>query len=224
MLMTARGPYADPESTTTKWLIIFILLSLLAHAIIIAAILLITVFMPAPKVPEPKPDSNEIVLTMQPPPAVPKPQKPIFVPTTPEANAQHKQQLVQSANDHDLTSKAKVARAPDSIMPDVTGQEHNPSLNASPQIKAPETPQPSTTPPTPKQAKPRNQRLRSRSPSNLRKSHNRRSPTRSQLQRLPRNPSQRLIPIPDCRFYRPSPWQPWLRPTPPRNPSPRHPP
>ena len=40
MSISVRNPYEDPESSTTKWVAIFILLSLLAHAIIIAAILL----------------------------------------------------------------------------------------------------------------------------------------------------------------------------------------
>ena len=42
MSITARSPYEDPESSATKWVAIFILLSLLAHAVIIATILLIT--------------------------------------------------------------------------------------------------------------------------------------------------------------------------------------
>jgi len=152
MLMTARGPYEDPESTTTKWVLIFVLLSLLAHVVIITAILLITRFMPVPKVVPPAPAPN-VTLLLEPPPAAAK-QKPIFIPTTPEANAPHKQQLVESANDHELTTKSKTARAPDSIMPDVTGKEHAPNLMNSPNIRAPETPQVSSTPPTPKQTKP----------------------------------------------------------------------
>jgi outer membrane biosynthesis protein TonB len=153
MLMSARGPYADPESTTTKWVVIFILLSLLAHAVIIAAIILITVFMPVPKIVLPAPASPTMILSL-PPPVAATPKKPIFIPTTPDANAQHKERPIESANDTELKSKSQTARAPDSIMPDVTGKEHNPDLSNSPNIQAPPKPEVSSTPPTPKQAKP----------------------------------------------------------------------
>jgi len=153
--MTARGPYEDPESSNTKWLVIFVILSLLAHAILIAIIILITVFMPVPKVVQLEPTNDEVTLSLLPPPPVPTPQpKTIFVPTTPDANAQHKQQPIISANDRELTSKSQNPKAPDSLMPEVDGKLHSADLNTSPLIKAPDTPQPSTTPPTPKQAKP----------------------------------------------------------------------
>src|ERR1039458_9182075 len=153
MLMSTRGPYADPESTTTRWVVYFVLLSLLAHAVIIAAIILITVFMPVPKIVLPAPASPTVSLSLQPPvPATPK--KPLFIPTTPDANAPHKEQPVESANDTYLKSKSKTARAPDSILPDVTGKEHKPDLNNSPNIPAPQKPEVSSTPPTPKVAKP----------------------------------------------------------------------
>ncbi len=152
MLMTARGPFEDRESTTTKWIIIFVLLSLLAHVILITAILLITRFMPVPKIVVPKPTT--VTLSLLPPPAPAPRSKPIFIPTTPQTNAPHKQQPVESANDHDLTSKSQKPRAPNSIMPDVNGKEHAPNLNESPNIDTPQTPQVASTPPTPKQAKP----------------------------------------------------------------------
>jgi outer membrane biosynthesis protein TonB len=152
MSISARHPYEDPESTTMKWVIIFVLLSLLVHAIIIAAILLITLFMPVPKFVPPQPATTTLTLTPLPPvPAAPK--KPLFVPTQPDANAQHKVQPIESANDTDLKSKSKTARAPQSIMPDVTGREHAPDLNSSPNVPA-KKPEVSSTPPTPRQAKP----------------------------------------------------------------------
>jgi outer membrane biosynthesis protein TonB len=92
-------------------------------------------------------------LTLLPAPAQPPP-KPIFMPTTPEANAPHKVQPVISANDHDLTSKSKTARDTTSIMPDVVGKPHAADLNNSPDIQAPPKPEVSTTQPTPKQARP----------------------------------------------------------------------
>jgi outer membrane biosynthesis protein TonB len=153
MSITARSPYEDPESSTTKWVLIFVLLSLLAHIIIIAAVLLITLFMPPPKIVVPEPTTTTLTLTPLPPAPAQK-QKPIFIPTKPEANAPHKQQLVESANDHLLTSKNQTARAPTSIMPDVTGKEHAPDLNNAPNVQAPQKPEVSSTPPTPKQAKP----------------------------------------------------------------------
>ena len=85
MLMTARGPYQDPETTSAKWLLIFVAVSLLAHVIIAAIILLITVFMPMPKLATVKPETDvTLTLAPAPPPPVPK-QKPIFIPTQPPA-------------------------------------------------------------------------------------------------------------------------------------------
>jgi outer membrane biosynthesis protein TonB len=153
MLMTARGPYEDPESTTTKWVVIFVLLSLLAHVLIVAAILLITVFMPVPKI-VPEQRSPNVTLLLQPEPVPAKAPKPHFMVTTPEPNAPHKPQLIESANDTTLKSKSKTARAPESIMPDVTGNEHAPDLNESPNIPAPPKPEVSSTPPTPRQPNP----------------------------------------------------------------------
>ncbi len=154
MLMTAQGPFVDRESNNTKWLAIFIVLSLLAHAILVAIIILITLFMPVPKIVPLEPAKDEVTLSLQPPP-VPKQQpKTVFVPTTPDAKAQHKQRPIISANDRDLTSSSKTAQTPESLMPQVDGKLHSADLNTSPLIKAPETPQPSTTPPTPKEAKP----------------------------------------------------------------------
>jgi len=153
MSISARSPYEDPESSTAKWVLIFILLSLLAHAIIIAAIILITVFMPVPKMVLPEPASPTVSLSLL-PPASATPKKPLFIPTTPDANAPHKVQPVESANDTELKSKSKTARAPESILPDVTGREHAPNLNESPNIPAPQKQEVSSTPPTPKVAKP----------------------------------------------------------------------
>ncbi len=153
MSITVRNPYEDPESSPVRWVLIFILLSLLAHAIIFAVIILITRFMPVPKLVVPPPATTTLTIT-PPPPALAQPKKPIFIPTAPEANVPHKIQQVESANDHDLTSKSKVARNPESIMPDVTGKTHRADLNSSPNVQAPEKPEVSSTPPVPKQAKP----------------------------------------------------------------------
>ncbi|MCE0521746.1 MAG: hypothetical protein LV480_02420 [Methylacidiphilales bacterium] len=153
MPISAHNPYEEPDSSATaRWVAIFVLLSLLAHAIIIAIILLITIFMPVPKIIVPVPASPTVSLSLVPPAPAP-PRKPIFIPTTPDANAPHKEQPIESANDTELKSRSKVARAK-SIMPDVIGKEHANDLNTSPSVQAPPTPQVSSTPPTPKQARP----------------------------------------------------------------------
>jgi outer membrane biosynthesis protein TonB len=154
MSISARSPYEEPEPSTPKWVIRFILLSLLAHAIIITAILLITIFMPPPKIKVPEPSATTLTLTQVPAPAPAPPKQPIFIPTTPAANVVHKPQPVESANDRDLASKNKTARAPDSIMPDVTGKKHESDLKETPKVEAPPKPEVSSTPPTPKEDKP----------------------------------------------------------------------
>jgi outer membrane biosynthesis protein TonB len=152
MSIHAHSPYEEREESSTRWVITFILLSLLAHAVLITAILLITVFMPVPKIKIPEPGTTTLTLTQLPPQAAPR--KPMFVPTKPQANVPHTQQQMESANDTKLTSKSQTARKPDAIMPDVTGKVHNPDLNQSPNVVAPPKPEVSTTQPTPKQAKP----------------------------------------------------------------------
>jgi outer membrane biosynthesis protein TonB len=149
MSMSARRPYEDTESKTLKWVAIFLLLSLLVHAIIIAAILLITLFMPVPKLAEPEQAPNVTLSLLPPPPA--KPNKPVFIPTAPDANAKHKLRPVESANDTDLKSQSKTARAPDSIMPNVDGKKNNPDLNNTANVQTPTKPEVSLTPPTPRQ-------------------------------------------------------------------------
>jgi len=156
MITTLRGPYDERDSANTRWVMIFVLLSLLAHVLLIAVILIITRFMPVPKFTVPK-EPPAVTLTIVQPPtmAKPKPQKPIFIPTNKQPDAVHKQQIVESANDTDLMSRSKVARNPESIMPDTLGKAHAPNLVDAPEIRAPEAPQVSSTPPVPKQqAKP----------------------------------------------------------------------
>ncbi len=78
MITGLQAPYREPEDKTLKWVVIFIVLSLLLHAILFTAILLVSHLVPAPKfeVPPP-PKENKIALSIiQPPPAP----KPIFIP------------------------------------------------------------------------------------------------------------------------------------------------
>lgn len=147
MSIRMHNPYDEPESSSNRLLLDLLLLSLLAHAVIITLILLISAFMPIPEALQHKLPSPTVSLSLVQPP------KPIFVPTTPDADAKHKQQLIESANDTNLKTKSKIALKPDSIMPDIIGKEHAPDLNTSPNVKAPPKQEVSSTPPTPKSAK-----------------------------------------------------------------------
>jgi outer membrane biosynthesis protein TonB len=151
-----RGPYDERESTTHRWMLIFVLISLLVHAIVIALVLLITRFMPVPKFAEPKaPPSVTLTLLPTPRPAAVQPkQKPIFIPTKPQQDVKPQIQKVESANDTVLQTHAKEAHNPDSILPETEGRPHAPNLVTAPEIRAPDTPEVSSTPPVPKQAKP----------------------------------------------------------------------
>ena len=145
MITTAPAPYREPEDKTLKWVMIFILLSLLLHAILFTALFLFSRYVPSPKFETPPPPKeNKIALSLVPPPP-----KKIFVPTEQQTNVPHVEQPIISANDTRLQSKAPTAHDPNSIMPEMNGKPHAPDKHNSPQVKAPKTPQPSTTPPTP---------------------------------------------------------------------------
>jgi outer membrane biosynthesis protein TonB len=148
MITSMPAPYREPEDKTLKWVIIFIALSLLLHALLFTILLIASRLVPAPKfeTPEP-PKENKISLSLLPPPPPPK----IFVPTQPQANAPHVQSPIESANDTRLKSRSTTARDSTSIMPDLKGKPHAPDTHNSPQVKAQKTPQPSATPPTPRQ-------------------------------------------------------------------------
>jgi hypothetical protein len=147
MPISMHNPYDAPERSDNTKLINVLLLSLLAHAALITLILLISIFLPTALRPAAKAPPTVSLSLIQPPP-------PVFVPTNPEVNAPHKIQPIVSANDHDLTTQSKVARKPDTIMPDVLGKEHSPDLNTRPDVQAPPKPEVSTSQPTPRQAKP----------------------------------------------------------------------
>jgi len=152
MITSRPAPYREPEDKTLKWVIIFIVLSLLLHAIIFTVILLVTHYLPPPKFAVPPPSKeNKITLSLLPPPPL---NKPIFVPTQPQQNVPHVVRPIESANDTLLQSQSKVARDQNSIMPDINGKPHAPDMRNSPQIQAPKTPQVSTTQPTPRQPQP----------------------------------------------------------------------
>lgn len=143
---------------TVRWVIIFALLSLLAHVVIITAILLVTRFMPVPKINVPPPTNPSVSLSLIPPPQPkvlqPKPPQPsLFLPSNPDANAKPNQDTpIESDNDNRLKSENKQARKSDAPLPDVTGQKnHALDLQNTPLVQATQKPEASTTPPIPKQ-------------------------------------------------------------------------
>ena len=151
MITVMPAPYREPEDRTLKWVMIFIAISLLLHAILLTAILIISHLVPPPKLTTPEPAEAKITLTLLPPPPVP--QKKIFIPTQPQQNVPHKEQRVESANDTELRSQSQTARDSTAIMPDINGKPHAPDMRNSPAAKAQKQPKTSTTQPTPRENK-----------------------------------------------------------------------
>lgn len=144
-------PYQDEDrdSAPTKWVAIFVLLSILAHAVIILAVILLAAYVPAPKLDAPPqtPPTVNVTLMPQPPPK----QRP-FMPTEAQTNVKPKNTLVESDNDVNLTSQSKQNRTADSIMPDVVSKvQHSSQLQDSPNSPSKQPPQQATAPPTAKQ-------------------------------------------------------------------------
>ncbi len=152
MITSMPAPYREPEDKTLKWVIIFIVLSLLLHLVIFTIILLLTHFTPAPKFVQDEKQQPKIALTVVPPPTPPM-QKPTFIPTQPQKNAPHVQRQIQSANDTELQTQSKVAHDQNSLLPEVDGKKNAPDMRNSQQVKS-QKQQVSTTQPTPKQAQP----------------------------------------------------------------------
>lgn len=190
-----RSAFDEPKSSKSPSLLDLMLLSFLAHATLFTVILLINIFTPLPQAMLHKPASETVSLSLVPP----IPNKPIFIPTTPDANAKHKQQLVESANDHNLTSKNQTPRKPDSIMPDVTGREHENDLNNSPKVQAPQKPEVSSTPPTPKQATPEKPTPPQPNPQQARQPPPK--PPQPTLKPLPPTPPQKTPPQVDANGF-----------------------
>ena len=138
------------------WLTIFILLSLLAHAIVFMVILLLSRVIPAPKLDQPPPPSPEVTLSLQPAPVASPPPKKIFMPTPEQPNAPHRETQVESDHDTQLASHSKADRAPDTIMPDVTSEQKHPDqLTNSPNSPTNQKTQATPTPPSPDQDQPK---------------------------------------------------------------------
>ena len=153
-------PYSTPlsyeheeqESATLKWIILFIVLSLVVHALLLVTIIILSKHIPAPKL-ESTASTPTVALSLIPPPPVPAaPPKKIFMMTPAQKNAKHKETLVESANDDELASQSKKSRKDDTIMPDVVSKDNHPaSLDSSPNAPQTQKPEGPTTPPTPKQ-------------------------------------------------------------------------
>lgn len=143
-------PYPDQDDTTVKWLVIFVVVSLLAHVLFISAILLISHFMPVMKLPPPPPAPPNVTLSLMPAPVQPPPMKHPFMMTPEQPNAKPKQTLIESNHDTQVASHSKTSRQPDNVMPDVTSpHKHASDLHESPNSPSKQPQNPS--PPTPKQ-------------------------------------------------------------------------
>ena len=155
MLHAARMPYRDPDQTTTTWVLIFVLASLLVHALLVLGILLMSIYLPPDKLNLVTPQNPEVSLSLLPPPPAPPPPKQQFMPTQPQQNVQPKNTPIISDNNTNLTSRSPTSRKPDSVMPDVTNKNtHGDSLQQSPNSPSTQKPQPAKAPPTPKQEQP----------------------------------------------------------------------
>jgi outer membrane biosynthesis protein TonB len=163
----------DGEDSNKLWLVIFVLLSLLVHIVTILAIFLISIYIPAPKI-EPSQTSPEVTLSLLPPPPPPEVQPPkrsVFMSTAPDPTAQPNQNTpIESDNTTALKSRTQMARAPDSVLPDVAAPKkhaldfqdtpyvpptQNPQKPSPPQAQA-QTQQPpqKSSPPAPKPPEP----------------------------------------------------------------------
>ncbi len=152
-----RLPYEERESTSTKWVIVFVLLSIVAHILTFFGLYFCAKHLPGPKLPNPPQETPEVSLSYMapPPPLVPKPkpqaQQHIFMPTTPDAEAKDQNTPIESDNTTRVKSENKNVRKPDSVMPDITGKDHHTmDMQDSPLVQSKPTPPAAASPPTPK--------------------------------------------------------------------------
>jgi hypothetical protein len=132
-----------PRQTRERpWVIIFVLLSLLAHLLFVLTILVISHLIPTPKLKSPPQQITSLTLSLQQPPPPAPPHHRIFALSKPD-QSKPTQQPIESDNDSALHSQSTAARNPDSLMPDlVRKQEHASAMEDSPNA-------PSKTPPRP---------------------------------------------------------------------------
>jgi hypothetical protein len=139
----------EKPSSPKAWLILLIVCSLLAHVLLLLAIVYINQHSPKePALAKDTPPPEVTLSLAPPPPPVAPPHKPDFIPTQPQEGTPPQQSPLISDNDTILKSRNKTSRAPDEPLPDVTGhKDHSLDLHsqdASRMSKA----QPAT-PPTP---------------------------------------------------------------------------
>ena len=135
-----------PRQTRDRpWVVIFILLSLLAHLLFVLAIVLISHLVPTPKFKSLPQQLASTTLSLEqppPPPPAPPPRPRMFALTNPD-EAKHAIRPLESDNDTELKSQSTVARDPNSLMPDlVRKQQHASAMEDAPNA-------PSKTPPRP---------------------------------------------------------------------------
>jgi outer membrane biosynthesis protein TonB len=155
----------ERDAATQRWIVIFVLLSILAHLLLIAVIALLNHFIPTPKFKEPVDPTPATTLSLQQEPAPTPPHK-LFMPTDPDALAKPNPKApVESDNDARLKSMSKEARDASAIMPDVTADKtRTHDLKTRPNKPSPKPdlvappPSPQTAaakqPPTPPQPQP----------------------------------------------------------------------
>jgi outer membrane biosynthesis protein TonB len=150
--------YEDRDAINTKWITLFVLISLLAHAFLVLAIILITRYLPMPKMSVPEPPNPSVSLTLLPPPPAPPSQKRPTMMTDPQANVTPKNTLIESDNDTRAQTQSQAARDPNSLLPDVVSKRvHASNLRESPDTPTHQKPQPATAPSPPKQVQPKEQ-------------------------------------------------------------------
>lgn len=134
----------DGEASNKLWLVIFVLLSLLVHIVTILAIFLLSIYMPAPKIELPPQENPAVTLSLQPPPpAIQPPKRSVFMSTAPDPTAQPNQNTpIESDNNSALKSRTQTARAPDSVLPDVTApKQHALDFQDTPYVPPTQNPQ-----------------------------------------------------------------------------------
>lgn len=153
-----RQPYEERESTSTKWVVLFVLLSILAHIVTFLVIFFCAKHLPAPKLSAAPPEEPSISMSLEAPPAPkspPKPKTSMFLPTTPDAEAKKTDTPIESDNTTRLKSESQKTRVVDSVVPDVTAKDrHSLDMQTTPLVQSEPTPPVATAPPTPKQDQP----------------------------------------------------------------------
>jgi hypothetical protein len=140
-------PRREHRPREPRWVVTVILLSLLAHLLFVLVLVLMNKFLPAPKLKDQPLALSSTTLSLAPPPppapSFSTPPKHEFMPTEEQKNAPHKETLIESAHDNQLQSESQKARAPDSVMPDVTSKiEHPANLKTSPNSPSKQPPHP----------------------------------------------------------------------------------